>query len=51
MQAENLQNAGRTQFFMRTSSAFNVYTDSSSTSTQAWIYNHIWRLQEFIIVL
>ena len=42
---ENLQNAGRTQFFMRTSSAFNVYTDSSSTSTQAWIYNHIWRLQ------
>jgi hypothetical protein len=41
----NPQNAGLTQFFLRTSSAFNTYTDSPSTSTQTWIKSHFWRLQ------
>jgi hypothetical protein len=41
----NPQNAGLTQFFLRTSSDFNTYTDAPSTSTQAWIKSHFWRLQ------
>jgi hypothetical protein len=42
---ENLQNAGLAQFFLRTSSAFNTYTDSPSVSTQVWMKSHIWRIQ------
>jgi hypothetical protein len=42
---ENQQNAGLTQFFLRTSSSFNTYTNNPSTSTETWIYTHIWRLQ------
>jgi len=42
---DNPQNAGLTQFYMRTSSAFNIYTNSPSTTTQAWIKSHFWRIQ------
>ncbi|MEO8663278.1 MAG: malectin domain-containing carbohydrate-binding protein [Bryobacteraceae bacterium] len=37
--------AGRVQFFLRTSSEFNVYTDDPSDDTKSWIYSHCWRLQ------
>jgi hypothetical protein len=42
---DNPQNAGITQFYMRTSSAFNIYTNNPSTSAQAWMKGHFWRLQ------
>lgn len=43
--SENLPNAGITQFYLRTSSAFDVYTNSPSTSQQSWMKSHFWRLQ------
>lgn len=43
--ASNPQNAGSVQMFMRSSSAFNVYTDNPSTSTKAWLNAHFWRFQ------
>ena len=43
--SDNPQNAGITQFYMRTSSAFDVYTNNPSTSTKTWINNHFWRIQ------
>lgn len=42
---DNPQNAGSTQFYMRTSSAFNIYTNDPSTSTRVWINSHFWRMQ------
>jgi hypothetical protein len=42
---DNPQNAGITQFYMRTSSTFNIYTDNPSTAAQAWMRSHFWRLQ------
>lgn len=42
---DNPQNAGITQFYMRTSSTFNVYTNNPSTAAQAWMRSHFWRLQ------
>lgn len=42
---ENLQNAGLTKFFLRSSSAFNGYTDNPPISTQVWIKSHFWRIQ------
>ncbi|MEO8663728.1 MAG: putative glycoside hydrolase, partial [Bryobacteraceae bacterium] len=41
----NNNNAGNVQFYLRTSSAFNTYTDHPSSSMQSWIYTHFWRLQ------
>ncbi|MEO8662170.1 MAG: malectin domain-containing carbohydrate-binding protein [Bryobacteraceae bacterium] len=37
--------AGRVQFFLRTSSDFNVYSDNPTDDTKSWIYGHLWRLQ------
>lgn len=41
----NPQNAGNVQMFMRSSSAFNVYTDSPPTTTKNWLNAHFWRFQ------
>jgi hypothetical protein len=43
--ASNNNNAGNVQFYLRTSSAFNVYTDNPSASLQNWIFTHFWRMQ------
>lgn len=45
--ASNPQNAGRAQMFMRSSSAFDVYTDNPSSSTKSWLNSHFWRFQTY----
>jgi hypothetical protein len=37
--------AGNVNFVMRTSSAFDVYTDSPSSSEISWLNQHFWRMQ------
>lgn len=42
---ENPQIAGTTLFYLRSSSAFNVYTDAPPASTKTWIKTHVSRFQ------
>lgn len=41
----NTSNPGCVHFELRTSSAFNQYTDNMSSSTAAWLNSHFWELQ------
>ncbi len=37
--------AGKVNFEMRTSSAFDVYTRNPTTTTKSWMQSHFWRFQ------
>ena len=38
-------NPGCVHFQLRTSSAFDVYTDNPNLTTQDWLLSHLWEMQ------